>query len=116
MSGPQGTEWVDRIEELARVGAQAEAVLHEIRSELKEARRVIRQAHEVVGMEVDRVVKERIEQTVKAGLDDYADTVKTAMDSAVAHVEAEFDKLFTAYMKGSRTSQIDLRDLRPRQK
>lgn len=105
-------DFTSLIDELGAQSVEGRDVIRELRSELKEARRVIRELRDERDKALATDVGARIDATVKAGLDEYADTVKAAMDNAVAHIEREFDKLFTAYMKGKRTSEVDLRDHR----
>lgn len=114
----KGDEWVDRIEELSAAATDARAVLADLRSELKEGRRFLREFRETVQREADKAMEDRIGAAVQKGLDDYAATVKNAMSEAVAKVQREFDKLFETYMRGRPRGEpadgTDLRDLRPR--
>jgi len=103
-------DWTSLIDELSAQATEARTMLSEVRSELKEARRVIRELRHERDEAIATDVRALIDAAVKAGLDDYADTLRSAMDSAVAHITSEFDKLFDAFMKGGRKG-TDLRDL-----
>lgn len=113
MAGPRGEAWVDRIDELAAAATDAREVLGELRSELREARRFLREFREATEREVDKAMSDRVDAAVRAGLDEYAATVKRAMSEAVEKVNVEFDKLFNTYMRGrARGHAVDGGDLR----
>lgn len=108
------SDWNSLVDQLGDASQQARDTLAEVRSELKEARRVIRELKQERDVEVKKAVDEQIEAAVKRGLEEYQGTVKKAMDNAVRHVQTEFEKLFNTYMTGRPSGHGhdgDLRDL-----
>lgn len=74
------------------LGREAEvlrALVQEAHGVLKDLRAAIREGREVA----PAIVEQHLDGAVKAGLEDYAATIETAMDAAVARVNGEFDKL-----------------------
>jgi hypothetical protein len=104
------------VDQLAQASKDAKDILGEIRSELREVRRQ-RQAlaDDLVAAKaaVAEVVHQAIDAEVAKGLAEYGDTVKAAMDSAVAKVKVEIDGLFNTYMTGNKHGRaadgLDLR-------
>jgi|SRR5215471_6113657 len=85
----------DRQAQLDAAMAEARQLLADLRSEVKEARRVLRDARRDC---TEGAVQAAIEAAVERGLAEYNDTVKRAMDDAVAKVGREFDKLAATYI------------------
>ncbi len=75
--------------DLGREAEALRALVQEAHGVLKDLRAAIKEGREVA----PAVVGQHLDDAVKAGLEDYADTIGKAMDAAVAHVNGEFDKL-----------------------
>lgn len=107
-----GADFGSLVDQLGAASLDGRDVIRDLRSELKEARRVIRELREARDVEVDRVMRERVEQAVESGLAEYRETIKVAMDEAVAKVDREFERLFLTYMRGRKGDRAaDLRTL-----
>lgn len=85
----------DRQAQLDATLAEARQLLAELRSEVKEARRVMRDVRRDA---TEGAVRKTLEEAVQRGLEDYGDTIRNAMDAAVARVGREFDKLAATYI------------------
>ncbi len=110
-----GQEWVSLIDQLGAASMEAREVITELRSELKEARRVQREFHQEVERALAVAVDERIAAEVAKGLDAYGETLRKAMSDAVDKVGREFDKLAKIYIEG-RKGEPTLPDLAKRRR
>lgn len=82
-------------EELKELTRLANAATKDLRQAMKEAR-------EVTGRLIEDAIRESIEVEVKKGLDEYQETVKTAMDQAVAKVDSELAGLANLFLYGNK--------------
>jgi len=98
-------DWSSLIDQLAETSQQSREMLSELRSELKEARRVIRELRAERDELLAKPVGERIDEAVKAGLDEYKETISTAMREAVDHVDDTFQKLANVFMTGTESGK-----------
>jgi hypothetical protein len=90
--------------QLEAATAQAREVLGELRSELKEVRRVRRELDAAV-VEVEERIRKRIDEEfgdlVKEGLDGYADSLRTYTDDAYQRCAREMQKMANRCMYGN---------------
>lgn len=104
--------------ELAETLEVCKATLTELRSELKEARRVIKDVQEQrqqVESMVSRTVEKEIEKEVHDQLEALGKLTEESMNKAVEKVTREFDKLENIVMTGTGSGRsatgFDLRNL-----
>lgn len=95
-------------EELRELIRDAHAAAKDIRAAVKDAR-------EVTDKLAPQLVEDRLTKAIEEGLEQYVETVKTAMDQAVEKVDREFQKLADLYIKGPGKGQPDLHELAMRQ-
>lgn len=93
-------DWESLVDTLARTSQDAKDTISELRSELKEARRVIREMKAERDEMFKKSVDERLSDAVNAGLEEYKGTIEKAMSEAVDHVDDTFQKLANVFMTG----------------
>jgi phosphoenolpyruvate-protein kinase (PTS system EI component) len=84
---------------------------HEALRDLRAERKALDNARRTLSGDIKQVVESMIEERVAAGLASYAETVTAAMDSAVAKVHSEFNRLERIFTGREDPSRPDLETL-----
>ena len=86
---------------IERATADLRAVIREAHELTRDLRELVKEARPMTERLVEDALRDRLGDAVKQGLDEYAATLKDAMNAGVAKVGREFDKLAKLYLEGS---------------
>lgn len=89
-------------ERMERAAEDLRTLLREGHELLRDLRATVKEARPLAERLVEDVMQERLAAEVQRGLDEYATTIRDAMDKAVAKVGAEFERLAAIYLEGSK--------------
>lgn len=95
----------DKVEEIRAATREANETLQDLRLVLKEFRDERQAIAKLLEGVPERLVKEHIEEAVIAGLAIMGQQIKEAMDSSVAKVGREFDRLEAIFTGTDNTSK-----------